>query len=79
MLSQAINPVKQCIGHTLKEKIVRRMAKKSAKGQRDVIILDVRLFYVSLETHNFPVKKKSPHLVQMLMSGLRHKVNIQKS
>lgn len=48
--------MKQWIGHTLKEKILRRTA-KSAKGQRDVIILDVSLFYVSLEAHNFPVKK----------------------
>jgi hypothetical protein len=28
LLSQAINPVEQWIGHTLKEKILRRMAKK---------------------------------------------------
>lgn len=48
--------MKQWIGHTLKEKILRRTA-KSKKGQKDVIILDVSLFYVSLEAHNFPVKK----------------------
>lgn len=38
----------------LKEKIARKGLQNSEKGQKDLIILDLSLFYVSLEAYNFP-------------------------
>lgn len=60
--------MEQWLEHTLKEKTARQL-QKTEKGQKDLIMLDVSVFYLNLEAHNFHQKKEIPLLVQMPTQG----------